>query len=87
MLRMLYSVRQFCSEHRISRSTLYREIAAGRLRVIKCHTMTFITADESSRWHYERGQHLKRTPYRPNFNFSLVNWLNRRSLVNQIKLI
>ena len=69
MLRKLYSVRQFCAEQSVSIATFYREVKASRLNIIKCHTMTFVEANEMIRWEWERKKSNRRIK-----RFSLVSW-------------
>lgn len=44
------TVNDFLLRFRISRSTFYREVAAGRISVIKIGTATRIPLDEAERW-------------------------------------
>ena len=74
MLRKLYSIRQFCAEQGISRSSFYREVKAGRLSVIKCHVMTFVETNEMIRWEWERKKSNRRVKA-----FSLADWIIRRT--------
>jgi hypothetical protein len=59
MQKEIYRVKDFCEHFSIPRSSLYLEIAAGRIRILKCGRKTFITHDEGKRW-------IKTiTPYKP----------------------
>lgn len=50
MKQRLLSISDFTKVYRISRSTLYRELTAGRLRKIKVGSRAFITSDDGERW-------------------------------------
>ncbi len=44
------TVVEFCKRYKISRSGTYRELAAGRLRAVKCGSRTLIPSSEGQRW-------------------------------------
>lgn len=46
----LMTVREFLAAFRISRSSFYREINAGRLRVVKLGRATLVTRDDAEHW-------------------------------------
>lgn len=48
--RLAYSIPRFCAEADIGRSTVYQEIAAGRLRTVKVGKRTLIPAEEAHAW-------------------------------------
>ncbi len=48
--RAAYSIREFCSIVGVGRSRAYREIAAGRLKVLKCGKRTLVRATEVEAW-------------------------------------
>ena len=50
MEQQLLSILDFTKAYRISRSTIYRELSAGRLQKIKIGTRSFITVEEADRW-------------------------------------
>jgi excisionase family DNA binding protein len=45
-----YTVETFCKSHSIGRTTLYEEIAAGRITPVKVGRRTLIPETESARW-------------------------------------
>lgn len=45
-----YRVSEFCKRYVISRASLYREIGAKRLRIIKRGRTTLVTRAEAERW-------------------------------------
>ena len=45
-----YSVKEAVNRLGISRATLYREIAAGRLQAVKCGKRTLITPEAERAW-------------------------------------
>jgi excisionase family DNA binding protein len=49
-LPFAYRVREACDKLSISRSTLYAEIAAGRLKAVKCGSRTLIPTDAAKAW-------------------------------------
>ena len=50
MDRKNLTISEFCYIENISRSTAYRQIKAGRLRVIHCGRKTLVTVAEAERW-------------------------------------
>jgi excisionase family DNA binding protein len=49
-LPLAYRVNEACHTLSISRSTLYEEIAAGRLRAVKCGNRTLIPVVAAKAW-------------------------------------
>lgn len=45
-----YRVSDFCTRYVISRTSLYREISAKRLRIVKRGRTTLVTRAEAERW-------------------------------------
>lgn len=43
--KLLYSKREFCTDHSVSASTFHRLVAAGRLRVTKIGKKTLVSAE------------------------------------------
>jgi excisionase family DNA binding protein len=50
MVQNAYTVDEFAQRNRVSRATIYREVADGRLRLLKIRNRTLIAADEEKRW-------------------------------------
>ena len=50
MSRNSFTVPEVAKRNSVSRSTLYREAAAGRLHLTKIRNRTLITAEEEARW-------------------------------------
>jgi excisionase family DNA binding protein len=48
--RAAYRIEETCETLSISRTKLYEEIAAGRLRALKCGRRTLIPASEITAW-------------------------------------
>lgn len=48
--RLAYSVDEFSNLVGISRRAVYLEVAAGRLRIVKCGKRTLITSDDARVW-------------------------------------
>jgi excisionase family DNA binding protein len=48
--RTAYTVNEFCSAAAIGRTTFYSEVAAGRIRILKCGRRTLVPATESQAW-------------------------------------
>ena len=46
----LYTVAEFCSTHGIGRTTLYGEVKAGRLRLVKIGTASRIRRIDAQAW-------------------------------------
>ena len=46
----LMTVADFCARYSISRTSLYREVNAGRLKLRKFGSATRIARDEAERW-------------------------------------
>lgn len=46
----LMSVREFLDSFRIGRTTFYREVAAGRIRVIKIGRSTRVSREAAAEW-------------------------------------
>ncbi len=44
------TVREFCERYRLGHSKTYEEIAAGRLRAVKCGTRTLLLARDVREW-------------------------------------
>ena len=49
-VRLVLSIPEFCQSVGLSRSAVYLEIKAGRLRPRKCGRRTLIPIDEAHRW-------------------------------------
>lgn len=49
-----FDLPSFCHAYKISRSLAYKEIRAGRLRVMKIGTLTRITKDAAREWQQSR---------------------------------
>lgn len=49
-LRGAMSVNGFCQTYKVSRTTFYEEVKAGRLRAIKCGHKTLVTEEDASTW-------------------------------------
>jgi excisionase family DNA binding protein len=49
-LPFAFRVKEACNKLSISRSTLYEEIAAGRLQAVKCGTRTLIPTAAMDAW-------------------------------------
>lgn len=47
---LAYSIAQLCIAASVSRSTVYSEVAAGRLRIAKIGRRSVILAAEADRW-------------------------------------
>ncbi len=47
---MLINIKQFCIRYAVSRSTVYREIEAGRLKTLKIGRSTRISEEEAQQW-------------------------------------
>ncbi|MGE5548420.1 MAG: helix-turn-helix domain-containing protein [Solirubrobacterales bacterium] len=45
-----YQIPDFCKHYGIGRTSAYREISEGRLKIVKCRGRTLIPADEAERW-------------------------------------
>lgn len=45
-----YRVSEFCKRYVISKASLYREVAANRLHIVKRGHTTLITRAEAERW-------------------------------------
>lgn len=45
-----FTIPDFLQWARISRSKAYEEIAAGRLRIVKCGRRTLVPVEEATRW-------------------------------------
>lgn len=50
MEREIYPVTEFCQRYAISRTSFYREIQAGRLKVVKRGRRTMVARTEAERW-------------------------------------
>lgn len=50
MQKRVYRIPEFCRNYSISRSTFYREVAAGRICIIKCGRTTLISRAAAQRW-------------------------------------
>jgi len=48
--RAAYRIDEFCASTGLSRSKVYEEIAAGRLKAVKCGSRTLITASAGKAW-------------------------------------
>lgn len=51
--RQLWRIKDFCPEHGISRSTVYKLIAAGKLRTVTIAGRRLIPGDEAQRLYRE----------------------------------
>ncbi len=58
----VYRVLEFCQRYAISRASLYREIAANRLHIIKRGRRTLITRAEAERWFRDLCQNQPQQP-------------------------
>jgi len=65
MTHTLYSVTGLCNFYGIARSTFYREVADGRLNILKCAGRTLIEGAEAERWWNQRYQLRRYIPKRP----------------------
>jgi predicted site-specific integrase-resolvase len=45
-----YRPKEFCERNTIGPTTFYKEIKAGRLKVLKCGKATFVTAEQEREW-------------------------------------
>jgi len=54
MTHAIYGVTGLCNFYGIARSTFYREVASGRLTIIKCAGRTLIEGVEAERWWNQR---------------------------------
>lgn len=45
-----YTVDEFSTTHRVGRTTIYKEIASGRLAAMKIGKATRISAEAAARW-------------------------------------
>ena len=50
MTRNAFTIDELAKRNGLSRATIYREHAAGRLGFAKIRTRTMITAEEEARW-------------------------------------
>ncbi len=50
MEKELYRVKEFCQVYAISRASFYREVAAGRLVLVKRGSTSLVTRIEAQRW-------------------------------------
>jgi len=50
MEKEVYRVSEFCQRYAISKASVYREVTANRLRIVKRGRRTLITRTEASRW-------------------------------------
>jgi len=64
MKQEIYSIKEFCKHYSIGRTTLYREINAGKIRMFKCGYTTLINHDEAERWWKQRYRIRKYKPRR-----------------------
>jgi len=56
MIPTHFSVTGLCNFYGIARSSFYREVAAGRLTILKCAGRTLIEGAEAERWWNQRHQ-------------------------------
>ena len=49
-----YDIKSFCKAYSISRSYVYLEIKAGRLKIFKAGTRTLISRDAAENWRRAR---------------------------------
>lgn len=45
-----YRVSEFCQIYVISKASFYREVQAGRLRLLKCGRRSLVERSEAERW-------------------------------------
>lgn len=50
MTKRMYDMKSFCTEHSVSRTYAYAEIARGRLKAIKLGARTLIRAEDAEAW-------------------------------------
>lgn len=48
--KLAFSIGEFCAAVSIGRSRAYEEIAAGRLKIVKCGGRSLISVDEARAW-------------------------------------
>lgn len=48
--RVAYSVTEFCASTGVGKTRFYAEVAAGRIRPVKCGSRTLIPASELQAW-------------------------------------
>jgi excisionase family DNA binding protein len=48
--KQILSVREFCTAYGLGRTSAYREIASGRLKVLKLGRRTLIPVDSAEGW-------------------------------------
>ena len=48
--KRVLSVSEFCATYNVGKTTAYVEIAAGRLRALKCGKRTLIDVDDAETW-------------------------------------
>lgn len=48
--KICFTIREFCAAAGIGRTTVYNEINAGRLKIVKVGKRTLIPAAAASRW-------------------------------------
>ena len=48
--QQLYAIKEVCERYSIGRTTLYREVAAGRIRLRKMGTATRIAREDMEAW-------------------------------------
>ena len=50
MDKFLLTLPDFCERHSISRTAVYREVSAGRLKLTKRGSRSLIAADDAEAW-------------------------------------
>ncbi len=43
-------IREFCRDYKVGRTKAYEEIAAGRVKAVKCGSRTLVTVDNAEQW-------------------------------------
>ena len=50
MQKQVYSIQEFAAAYGVSRSTVYKEIETGRLRILKVGRRTLISLEAAAAW-------------------------------------
>lgn len=48
--KLAFSLEEFAKAHSLSRSTVYKELNSGRLKVSKVGRRTIVTAEQAAEW-------------------------------------
>jgi len=56
MTSSLYRIPEFCQQFGVSRSTIYRELNAGRLKAVKVGRRTLLAEEDIDAWWMQRYQ-------------------------------